>query len=360
MATTEIPKKHKAVIYDKPGHLSTKVVELDTPEPGPGEVLVNLSHSGVCHSDFGIMLDSWSQLPFPTPEGQVGGHEGVGKIVKMGPGSEAAAVKLGDRVGIKWLNGICGSCTPCLAGMDGQCKSQKISGYYTPGTFQQYVLAPANYVTPIPDQLDSAAAAPMLCAGVTTYSALRKANAQSGDFVVLLGAGGGLGHIAVQLGSRGMGYRIIGVDSPSKESLILSSGAEYFLPHTLGADLPSRIQELTGGLGAQAVVVLTAANSAYAQAIDLLREGGTLVCVGIPEGAPVAIAGAVPQMLIGKALKIIGVAVGDRREAIETMDFAARGLVKTHYRTARMEELTDVFREMEEGKLQGRVVLDLS
>lgn len=360
MAAPEIPKKYKAVIYDKPGTLSTKVVELDTPEPGPGEVLINLSHSGVCHSDFGIMMNSWSQLPFPTPEGQVGGHEGVGTIVKMGPGSEAAAVKVGERVGIKWLSGICGSCTCCLAGMDGQCKNQKISGYYTPGTFQQYVLAPANYVTPVPDGLDSAAAAPMLCAGVTTYSALRKAGAQSGDYVVLLGAGGGLGHIAAQLGSRGMGYRIIGVDSPGKEDLVRSSGAEHFLPHTLGKDLPGRIKDLTDGLGASAVIVLTAANSAYAQAVELLREGGTLVCVGIPEGAAVPIAGAMPQFLVAKALKIVGVAVGDRREAIETMDFARRGLVTTHYRTAKMYELTDVFRDMEEGKVQGRVVLDLS
>ncbi|KAL0258856.1 hypothetical protein SLS55_006360 [Diplodia seriata] len=94
MAAPEIPKKYKAIIYDKPGEISTKVVELDTPEPGPGEVLINL----------------WSQMPFPTQEGQVGGHEGVGKIVKMGPGADSAAVKVGDRVGIKWVSGICGSC----------------------------------------------------------------------------------------------------------------------------------------------------------------------------------------------------------------------------------------------------------
>ncbi|KAF4313121.1 Alcohol dehydrogenase superfamily zinc-containing [Botryosphaeria dothidea] len=343
MAAPEIPKKYKAVIYDKPGTLSTKVVELDTPEPGPGEVLINF----------------WSQLPFPTPEGQVGGHEGVGTIVKMGPGSEAAAVKVGERVGIKWLSGICGSCTCCLAGMDGQCKNQV--GCPLTQTHASADRGVITHIPPqVPDGLDSAAAAPMLCAGVTTYSALRKAGAQSGDYVVLLGAGGGLGHIAAQLGSRGMGYRIIGVDSPSKEDLVRGSGAEHFLPHTLGKDLPGRIKDLTDGLGASAVIVLTAANSAYAQAVELLREGGTLVCVGIPEGAAVPIAGAMPQFLVAKALKIVGVAVGDRREAIETMDFARRGLVTTHYRTAKMDELTDVFRDMEEGRVQGRVVLDLS
>lgn len=174
------------------------------------------------------------------------------------------------------------------------------------------------------------------------------------------GAGGGLGHIAVQLGARGMGYRVIGIDSDSKEDLVLSSGAEHFLPVSLGKELPDKVKELTGGLGATAVVVVAAANAAYAQAADMLRIGGTLVCVGIPEGEPVPIAGVVPQFMVAKALRIVGVAVGDRREAIETMDFARRGIVKTHFRLEKMDKLADVFQEMEEGKLRGRVVLDLS
>lgn len=100
----DLPKKYKAVIYDEPGKVSTKVVELDMPEPGPGEVLVNLSHSGVCHSDLGVMTNRWAGLPYPTQPGQVGGHEGVGKVVKMGPGTENSAVKIGSRVGIKWVS----------------------------------------------------------------------------------------------------------------------------------------------------------------------------------------------------------------------------------------------------------------
>jgi len=116
------------------------------------------------------MTNSWSILPHPTQPGQVGGHEGVGKIVKLGPGTESAGVKVGDVVGVKWISAICGNCPACLEGSDGVCFNQKISGYYTPGTFQQYVLGPANYVTPIPEGLDPAAAAPVLCAGVTVYS----------------------------------------------------------------------------------------------------------------------------------------------------------------------------------------------
>lgn len=156
-----IPKKYKACIYDKPGEVSTKVVELDTPEPGPGEVLINLTHSGVCHSDFGIMTNTWKALPAPTPEGQVGGHEGVGTIVKMGPGTETSHIKVGQRVGVKWVASTCDNCPACLSGHDGVCFNQKVSGYHYPGTFQQYVCGPARYVTPIPDELDSASAAPM-------------------------------------------------------------------------------------------------------------------------------------------------------------------------------------------------------
>ncbi|KAK5014688.1 hypothetical protein LTR60_003232 [Cryomyces antarcticus] len=354
MGDVSLPKKYKAAVYDKPGSISTKIEELDMPEPGPGEVLINLTHSGVCHSDMGVMMNSWFALPAPTQAGQVGGHEGVGKIVKMGPGTESAAVKVGDRVGVKWVSAT----SACLEGHDGVCFNQKVSGYYTPGTFQQYVIGPANYVTPIPDNLDSAAAAPLLCAGVTVYSALRKSEAKSGQFVVILGAGGGLGHLAVQIASRGIGLRVIGIDHGSKEKLVTDSGAEAFIDHTKG-NAEEEVKKLTGGMGAHAVIVLTAANGAYASAMDLLRFGGTLVCVGIPEGDPLPIAKAYPQILVAKAQRIVGVAVGDRQEAIETLDLAARGVVKSHFRTAKMDELTSIFEDMFEGKLQGRVVLDL-
>jgi propanol-preferring alcohol dehydrogenase len=123
---------------------------------------------------------------------------GVGYVAKMGPANESSPVKVGDRVGIKWLSGVCGSCPACLAGRDSSCPAQKISGYFTPGTFQQYAVGPASYVTPIPEGLDSAAAAPMLCAGVTVYAALKKAKIEGGQFVVIMGAGGGLGESSEQ------------------------------------------------------------------------------------------------------------------------------------------------------------------
>ncbi|KAJ5496581.1 Polyketide synthase enoylreductase [Penicillium fimorum] len=366
MTVPEVPTKQKAVIYDQPGTVSTKVVELDVPEPGTGEVLINLTHSGVCHSDCSVMTNKWTGFPHPTQPGQVGGHEGVGKVVKLGAGTEASNLKIGDRVGIKWVSSVCGNCQPCQASADGLCFNQKISGYYTPGTFQQYALGPANYVTPIPDGLDSAAAAPLLCAGVTVYSALKRSHAKPGQWVVISGAGGGLGHIAVQLASRGMGLRVIGIDHGSKEELVKESGADHFVDITQfpkddkGAALTKHVHSLADGLGAHAVIVCTAVNTAYAQALPLLRFNGTLVCVGIPENELQAIATAFPFTIVSKQWNITGSAVGSRAEAIETMEFAARGVIKVHYRTEKMDALTEVFKEMEEGKLQGRVVLDLS
>ncbi|RMZ71066.1 alcohol dehydrogenase II [Pyrenophora seminiperda CCB06] len=359
-SSPEIPKKYKAAVYDAPGSISTKIQNLDMPEPGAGEVLINLTHSGVCHSDLSVMTNAWKTLPFPTQAGQVGGHEGVGKIVKMGPGMDNAAVKVGDRVGIKWIARICESCEACRVGVDASCFSGKISGYYTPGTFQQYVVSPANYVTPIPDGLDSAAAAPLLCAGVTVYSALRKAKAESGKWVVISGAGGGLGHLAVQFSARAIGHRVIGIDHSSKKDIVMESGAEHFIGVDGTESVVDAVTALTNGLGAHAVVVCTANNKAYAQGFDMLRFGGRLVCVGVPEGDALPISSAAPGTMVAKSLEVVGSVVGSRKEAIETMDFAARGIIKTHLRVEKMDKLTDIFKEMNEGKLQGRVVLDLS
>ncbi|KAL8895822.1 MAG: hypothetical protein Q9207_007996 [Kuettlingeria erythrocarpa] len=319
-ADVEIPKQYRAIVYDQPGKISTKIETLDTPDPGPYE---------------------WAALPAPTQAGQVGGHEGVGVVAKMGPGTERAVVKVGQRVGIKWVAGTCGSCPPCLEGHDALCHTVKISGYYTPGTFQQYVVSQADYVTPIPENLKSEDAAPMLCAGVTTYAALRRSGAKSGQWVVISGAGGGLGHIAVQLASRGMAMRVIGIDHGSKEKFVRDCGAEHFIDVTKHGDKSTseEVVKTAGGLGASAVIVY--------------------ISVGMPEGTPEPIADAFPAKLVFKGATIASVAVGTRLDAIEVLDFAARGVVKTVTRTARMEQLTNVFQEMKESKLSGRVVIDL-
>jgi propanol-preferring alcohol dehydrogenase len=249
---------------------------------------------------------------------------------------------------------------------DGLCFNQKISGYYTPGTFQQFTLGPANYVTPIPNGLDSAAAAPLLCAGVTVYSALLKSQIKPGDWVVVSGAGGGLGHLAVQIGARVLGLRVIGIDHASKADLVKESGAEHFVDTTQfprddeGAAITAYVKSLTDGLGASGVIVCTAADIAYAQAVPFLRFNGTAVCVGMPESDLVPIAKAIPSTIVANQYRIVGSSVGNQQETIEVLGFAARGLVKAHYQIENMENLTKVFEDMRDGKVQGPVVLDLS
>lgn len=306
-------------------------------------------------------------LPYPIQPGQVGGHEGIGTIASFGPGNDSSPLKIGDRVGIKWMASACGSCAPCYAGADIACPSGKVSGYYYPGTFQQYALAPAHYVTPIPEGLASDLAAPMLCGGLTVYSALRKCGAGPGEWVVIAGAGGGLGHLAVQMAAKGMGFRVIGTDVGEKEKLVKDCGAEIFLDVSKfekgeegTQEMAKQIRDLTGGFGAAAVLLCTASNTAYAQALELLRYNGTLVCLGVPEHDTQPIPNASPDKMVVKQLNIVGSAIGGRKEAMETLDMAARGVVKTHCRVEKMETLTKVFEELHEGKLMGRVVLDLS
>ncbi|EXJ78133.1 alcohol dehydrogenase [Capronia epimyces CBS 606.96] len=338
-----IPQRHRAAIYDKPGTISTKLVEVDTPEPGAGEVLIRLTHSGVCHSDLGVMTNSWETLPKPTPAGQIGGHEGVGRVVKLGPGVESSGIKVGDRVGVKWVASVCHRCAPCLAGVDGLCINSTVSGYFRPGTFQQYVVGAADYVTPIPEGLSSASAAPMLCAGVTMYDALKKAQVKGGEWVVISGAGGGLGHIGVQIAARGLGLRVIGIDHGSKRGLVEASGAEHFLDFQqfAGDDIVAEVVRLTG-IGAHAALVANTSNKVYEQALHYLRFNGTLVCVGVPEGVAQPIASCKPGYLMVRQLTVAGACVGNRRDAQEVLDFAARGVVDPHHTLVHLDKLTEV------------------
>ncbi|KAK0389344.1 hypothetical protein NLU13_2919 [Sarocladium strictum] len=324
-----LPLSYKAAVYDKPGDLSIKITEKTMPVPGPGEALVKLSvaRTGTSQKDVSF-----------------GGHEGAGTIAHFGPGADAYGFKVGDPVGIKWLRDICGSCVYCLAGEDGLCGKQSVSGLFQPGTFQQYVTVPARYLTPLPAGLDPAMAAPMLCAGLTSYGALRKANTKPGNWLVVSGAGGGLGHLVTQIASRAFGQRVIGIDQASKESIVKESGAEFFLDVTKGGgDMVAKVKELTG-LGAHTVIVCAASNAAFGQGLELLRPGGTLVGVGLPDGDP---------------LKLLGSVLGNRQDAIDVLDLAARGIVTLHYQVRGLGDLQQVFEEMDNGTIVGRVVLDL-
>ena len=164
----------------------------------------------------------------------------------------------------------------------------------------------------------------------------------------------------VQYSARGIGHRVIGIDHSSKKDLVLESGAEHFIPVDGTPSLAEAVQHLTGGHGAHAVVVCTAHQGAYDESVNLLRFGGRVVCVGVPEGDMKPIASATAGIMVMKSLQIVGSAVGSRKEAIEAVEFEARGVVKTHFRVEKLDKLTEVFEEMDAQKLKGRVVIDLS
>ena len=166
--------------------------------------------------------------------------------------------------------------------------------------------------------------------------------------------------MAVQIASRGMGFRVVGIDHSSKETLAKDCGAEHFFGFDKTDDVPKAVKEVTGGLGVHAVVVVTSLNSAYAQSMQLLRFAGRTVCVGIPEGDLEPVATAFPGVIAATEQSIVGSAVGTRQDAIETLELVARGLVKLHYREEKMENLNQIFHDMNDGKLQGRVVLNLA
>lgn len=195
----------------------------------------------------------------------------------------------------------------CLEGAETSCPSGTISGYLTPGTFQQFCLSPAAYVTPIPDGIDLAGAAPLMCGGVTVYAALKRANVRHGQWVVISGAGGGLGHLAIQY-ANALGAKVIALDVEEKQHFCLELGAQVFVDFTKfekDADLGEHIQRLTSH-GAHVALVCSSSNRAYAQAISFLRFRGVLVCLGVPEGKLVPIEGANVGDLVAKELIIFG------------------------------------------------------
>src|SRR5215475_6394418 len=317
------------------------------PTPGPGQVLVEIIASGVCHTDLHAADGDWPVKPsLPmTP-----GHEGAGIVVALGRG--VTHLKEGDRVGIAWLHSACGHCDFCLSGWETLCLEQKNSGYSVNGTFAQYGLAQTEYVGRIPKNLPFVDAAPILCAGVTTYKALKETNTRPGEWVVISGAGGGLGHVAIQY-AKAMGLHVAAVDlGPEKAALAQRLGAEIAIDAKT-QDPSVEIQKQIGG--AQGVLVTAVSTIAFKQAISMLRRGGICVLNGLPPGEfPVSIFNLV---LNGHTIR--GSIVGTRLDLEEALAFAAQGKVKATIETLPLDSINDVFERLKNGKVNGRVCLGI-
>lgn len=321
--------------------------EVPVPVPHAGQVLIRVEASGVCHTDVHAADGDWPikpRLPF------IPGHEGAGYVVAVGPG--VTTLKEGDRVGVPWLHSACGKCTYCLAGWETLCPHQQNTGYSVNGAFAEYMLAAADYTAVLPTSLGLVEAAPILCAGVTTYKGLKETDTQPGNWVVISGIGG-LGHIAIQY-ALAMGLHVAAVDTQDdKLDLARELGAELTVNAT-NCNPAEFIQESIGG--AHGALITAVSPCAFSQGLGMLRRRGTCVLVGLPPGDfPTPIFD-----VVLKRLTIRGSIVGTRLDLQEALQFAALGKVTPIIELQSLTAINTVIERLKDGQVSGRVVLRLN
>lgn len=342
-----IPALQKAIVFETHGGpLIYK--DIPVPKPRSNEILVNVKFSGVCHTD----LHAWKgDLDIPGKLPLVGGHEGAGVVV--GLGENVKGWKIGDYAGIKWLNGSCQLCSICETGNESNCDDAELSGYTRDGTFQQYATADAIQAARLPPGTDLAKAAPILCAGITVYKALKTAHVKPGDWVAISGAGGGLGTLAIQY-AKAMGLMVVAIDGGAdKGKLVKELGADHYVDFKTD-DVVKSVLEITNG-GAHGVLNVSVSELAMSQSAEYVRKLGTVVLVGLPKGAKFTI----PVLdAVAKSVNIAGSYVGNRSDSREAIEFFTRGLVHSPIKLAGLTDIPRIFKEMEQGKVLGRYVVD--
>jgi propanol-preferring alcohol dehydrogenase len=322
-----------------------EVVERDIPEPGTGEVLIHLETCGLCHTDIHAAHGDWPVKPQPP---FVPGHEGVGIVEKLGDGVTQRTV--GERVAIPWLGYACGECRYCIDGRETLCEKQHNSGYSVDGGFAEYAVAAARYVVPVPDGISPLDAAPLTCAGVTTYKALKVAAIVPTERVAVFGIGG-LGHLAVQY-ARIMGGSVIAVDvEDEKLDLARELGAEHVV-NAAKVDPVAAIQHLGG---ADVAVVLAASPRVFEQAFSSLSRGGRLICVALPKDQQMSVS--IFETVL-KGISIIGSIVGTRQDLAEVFALHAAGRTRIIAEPRSLDDVNDAMDEVLSGKVLARLVFE--
>ena len=321
--------------------------DVATPSPGPGEVLVKVAACGVCHTDIHAVDGDWPvkpKLPF------IPGHEVVGHVAALGQG--VTRLREGDAIGVAWLHDACGACEYCGTGWETLCASQHNTGYGVDGGYAEYMIADAAYAVEIPAGMDLVKAAPILCAGVTTYKGIKETDTKPGDWLAISGIGG-LGHVAVQY-AKAMGLHVVAIDvSEDKLALARRLGADIALNAAV-PDLAADVSRRTGGMHGALITAVSA--PAFAQCLSLLRPGGTMSMVGLPPGSF-----ALPIFdVVLKRLTVRGSIVGTRQDLAEALRFAAEGKVSAQVATRRLDEINAIFAELKAGRVRGRIVLQMS
>lgn len=316
------------------------------PAPGAGQVLVRIEASGLCHTDIHAARGDWPVKPTPP---FVPGHEGVGIIEELGDG--VTNRHIGDRVALPWLGHACGHCRYCVEGRETLCEQQQNTGYSIDGAFGQFAVADADYVVSVPAGVAPEDAAPLTCAGVTTYKALKVAGITPSETVAIFGVGG-LGHLAVQY-ARVFGAQVIGVDvEPAKLELARDLGADRAVDASSG-DAAAQIQELGG---ADVAVVLAASASVFEQAFASLKRGGRLVCVALPADGTMSI----PIFdTVLKGISIIGSIVGTRQDLAEVFALHAAGRTRVVSVRRPLTDVNEAMADVLAGRVPARIVFDM-
>ncbi len=319
-----------------------ELVEREMPEPARCEVRVRVEACGVCHSDSLTVEGQWPGLTFP----RIPGHEIAGVIEAIG--ADVVDWRVGQRVGVGWFGGNCGHCEPCRRGWLIDCRHLRIPGISYDGGYAEAVVAPASALAAIPDELGDAEAAPLLCAGVTTFNALRRSGAMPGDVVAILGIGG-LGHLGVQFANK-LGFRTVAIArGGDKEVLARKLGAHHFIDNAI-EDVAAALNHLGG---ARAVLATVTSAKAMTPVIDGLAVRGQLIVIGVdPE--PI---GVTPLQLIGASRSIVGHAAGASINSQDTLAFSALSDVRPMIETMPLAQAPEAYARMMRGEARFRMVL---
>lgn len=320
--------------------------ELPDPVPADDEVLVKLEACGVCHSDLHIIDGDLPAFRAGAKERLIPGHEAVGRVVAKGKAVSNLAI--GQRVGVAWMYQSCGACEQCSEGNENLCRKTVITGLMVDGGYAEFMRAKAAYAIPVPDALNAQDAAPLFCAGVTVYRALKNAGTAAGQRVAVFGIGG-LGHLAVQI-ARSMGAEVIGVDI-SREKLELAT--ELGATRTVDANDREGLKALAKTGGVHVAVVSSPAKAAFDAAMVVLRPTGTLAVVGLPP-EPLTFAA---LALVGREIRVIGSSVGTRDDLRAVLDLAAAGKLHCRTESQPLDQINAVLDRMRGGGIYGRVVL---
>ena len=322
--------------------------EWDTPKPGAGQILVKTEACGVCHTDLHAARGDWPVKPNPP---FVPGHEGIGLVAAVG--ASVKNVKEGDRVGVPWLFSACGHCEYCLSAWETVCAGAQFGGYTVNGGFADYILADPNYVARIPSGLSAVDAAPIICAGVTTYKGIKEAATKPGDWLVVSGAGG-LGHLAIQY-AKAMGLHVCAVDiDDGKLAHAKLMGADATVNGKL-PDAVEQVKKITDG-GAHGVLITAPSLAAFKQGVAMTRKLGTCVLTGLPPGE-------FPFPLfdvVVKRITVRGSFVGTRQDMAEALTFAVEGKVKADIERQPLSAINQVLGRLERGEVAARVVLNFA